>query len=337
MLEERRATLQILVDKNTLLYNGTGVSASQEQFDSVIEELPQDISNSKDKLVSFTYYDEDNFYAEKIKTYYDFRLKSERKHAYNPNYNKEQASLIYEKFIVFFEELREQYLRSKKDEIITMIDQGFKATSKSLQVLRNDLLEKSDWTQIPDNNMPEDIRELWKQYRQYLRDITQDFTWETSNVFDMQFPIDPSTYLLRYPNREIAYLSSQDQFENQLAAKAKARLLGFIDYLRLPSMGRDESLKYHSYKDIQYFVNKKLAKIDPNLEITITSRRIPDDPVNTMGLQSGYTPEMFNLLKSILEDPNLTLKYTEQEIVNFRNYVEGYTEAILVINSLETT
>jgi hypothetical protein len=38
---------------------------------------------------------------------------------------------------------------------------------------RDHLLSLSDWTQMPDVSMSDEVREQWKVYRQALRDITQ--------------------------------------------------------------------------------------------------------------------------------------------------------------------
>lgn len=51
---------------------------------------------------------------------------------------------------------------------------------------RNSLLKDSDWTILPDSPFTEEQREIWKAYRQQLRDITKhkDFP-------DVSFPEKP--------------------------------------------------------------------------------------------------------------------------------------------------
>lgn len=56
---------------------------------------------------------------------------------------------------------------------------------------RNELLYKSDWTQIADNSLTEEERIQWKEYRQQLRDITTLFT----SPFDVIYPTPPTTIL----------------------------------------------------------------------------------------------------------------------------------------------
>ena len=53
---------------------------------------------------------------------------------------------------------------------------------------RNALLSESDWSQVSDNPLSENQKELWKQYRQELRDITNS----ASNPKDIAFPDLPS-------------------------------------------------------------------------------------------------------------------------------------------------
>lgn len=51
------------------------------------------------------------------------------------------------------------------------------------KILRNTLLQQSDWTQLPDVDLTTAEKTHWKQYRQELRDMTdQDF-------LDSNFPV----------------------------------------------------------------------------------------------------------------------------------------------------
>ena len=56
---------------------------------------------------------------------------------------------------------------------------------------RNVLLNQSDWTQIPDinNTLEEDVKILWKEYRQKLRDITDQSEWP----LNIEWPKAPNT------------------------------------------------------------------------------------------------------------------------------------------------
>jgi hypothetical protein len=49
---------------------------------------------------------------------------------------------------------------------------------------RNVLLTESDWSQVGDNSLSEEQRELWRSYRQELRDISNNYT----NPREIRFP-----------------------------------------------------------------------------------------------------------------------------------------------------
>jgi hypothetical protein len=45
--------------------------------------------------------------------------------------------------------------------------------SKQIILKRNFLLQQSDWTQLSDNQLSEQLKSNWKTYRQSLRDINK--------------------------------------------------------------------------------------------------------------------------------------------------------------------
>jgi hypothetical protein len=51
---------------------------------------------------------------------------------------------------------------------------------------RNALLNESDWSQVPDNSLTEEKKELYRVYRQQLREIT-----ENANPKTIVFPALP--------------------------------------------------------------------------------------------------------------------------------------------------
>ena len=53
-----------------------------------------------------------------------------------------------------------------------------------LREYRNNLLEQSDWTVIPDSPLSDSKKAEWKTYRQALRDITKTCLLYTSDAAD---------------------------------------------------------------------------------------------------------------------------------------------------------
>ena len=54
--------------------------------------------------------------------------------------------------------------------------------------IRDSLLSRSDWTQLPDSPLIEAKRVEWATYRQELRDITETYA---ENLLDTEFPNQP--------------------------------------------------------------------------------------------------------------------------------------------------
>ncbi len=61
-------------------------------------------------------------------------------------------------------------------------------TWEKIKKIRNYLLEKSDWTQLNDNDLSSEDKLSWASYRKELRDITVNFRnpteviWPTSPI-----------------------------------------------------------------------------------------------------------------------------------------------------------
>lgn len=64
---------------------------------------------------------------------------------------------------------------------VTTQDKALKIRQK-----RNDMLGRSDWTQLPDNTLDADKKAEWAAYRQSLRDITLQPDFPNSVTFPNQ-------------------------------------------------------------------------------------------------------------------------------------------------------
>lgn len=58
---------------------------------------------------------------------------------------------------------------------------------RQVRLQRNRLLSASDWTQVSDNNLTQEQRAAWAEYRQQLRDITTT----TTDPRTIQWPQKP--------------------------------------------------------------------------------------------------------------------------------------------------
>ncbi|PZQ44867.1 MAG: hypothetical protein DI551_09200 [Micavibrio aeruginosavorus] len=55
-----------------------------------------------------------------------------------------------------------------------------------IRSIRDNLLRKSDWTQLPDSPLSLDQKQAWVTYRQALRDITEDYEFSSEVVWPEQ-------------------------------------------------------------------------------------------------------------------------------------------------------
>ena len=62
-----------------------------------------------------------------------------------------------------------------------------------LREYRNNLLEQSDWTVIPDSPLSDSKKAEWKTYRQALRDITKTAQPKVSDLGDPMIGLDLSS------------------------------------------------------------------------------------------------------------------------------------------------
>ncbi len=65
----------------------------------------------------------------------------------------------------------------KKTWVVMSDEKKVKAYSSRMRVLRNQILESTDWTQMPDVPMDGQLRGKWAYYRQQLRDLPEQAAW----------------------------------------------------------------------------------------------------------------------------------------------------------------
>jgi len=67
------------------------------------------------------------------------------------------------------------------------IDERLSKKWQEVREERGSRLNSSDWTQLPDSPLTEEQKNAWRQYRQELRDITNQ-----ANPFEIIYPVQPS-------------------------------------------------------------------------------------------------------------------------------------------------
>lgn len=68
-----------------------------------------------------------------------------------------------------------------------------KQTIEDLRAKRNKLLSDTDWTQLPGSPLTDDEKADWADYRQQLRDLTENANLNLSYV---EWPTPPNSYVI---------------------------------------------------------------------------------------------------------------------------------------------
>lgn len=322
-MSDQSPILQILFNEKIIWYEGISVTGSGVEFDKFLSGLPKTIFNENDRIQFFTYYSENHYKIEKVKTIYDFKLKKTRDIIYDPEIFSEDIAYLFEKSKLFYEDLKRRELFNTKEQIKSDIKKQLTYRVVSLRAFRDRLLENSDWTQSADIPFSDVDKNNWIKFRQVLRDLPDQESWDYSTAYTILFPIDPSTYKLRYPNYEVEYLSTPDQYENQKANKEKEKIIAIVKQFNLPSI-KIENLTQLDYINLIAEVNQILYKIDPDLKVAVSLVRDPNDmetenaelmgDVKMSFDYSGFTPEVLNYIETYIVKSN---KYTETEISQF--------------------
>jgi hypothetical protein len=63
--------------------------------------------------------------------------------------------------------------------------------AQALREMRDVLLKESDWTQMPDCPLSEEIKNDWRIWRQEMRDITSTVSYPLENT--IQLPVTPES------------------------------------------------------------------------------------------------------------------------------------------------
>lgn len=264
--------LQFLSTEDVIYFNfgtrGSSVKLASEDYPVLWEKLGSKWHNENDKLILFEYYQDGRYNIERQKTVYDYRTRSETKKYYlYTEVTSEEVIKTYNIFVDFFEEVRVKDLQRVKEKVKQELREARTILKQNVVVMRNDLLIKSDWTQMPDLVFKKDgEKNLWVKYRQYLRDMSDLDDWN-NNTMRVEFPITPTEYYELDPSESTEYLTDPSHFENKAITYSKLKLLRFMERLGLPSLVTDAETNDIDYEKAKLSLQKALSKIDEAFEL----------------------------------------------------------------------
>lgn len=277
-MEEDNIKLQYILKERRIYYNTTSYVIPSAVHRDFFEDLGPSWSNPEDEMIAFSYYESGHYVMEKKRIFYDWKLKMSKTMVYEVSEISEaDLEMLVKKFTELYDFCRITHLQNTKDELKLQMENEFGMISYNLLDLRRRLLSSTDWTQVLDSPLEEKVKLRYQKYRQELRDITSLPEWNAEEYLKVEFPISPTDYLKKYPNEEVEYLSTEDQYIAEVVVRLKAKLLKFAGYLGLSGEALGFDVDYFndndnmSLEDIRARVDHILRKIDPTLEITIKS------------------------------------------------------------------
>jgi hypothetical protein len=221
---------KILVQTGGAIYEaGQKVPASRVNIPDEISErfLTEQVDpfwhNENDRLEYFVVYNDGTYYCQRKRVRYDFESKSNYWSTYNfSGASKDQVESLKNKVIDFVSALREyksveyQGVIDKIDQEVIFFDQRWLKKFREKQMM----LAASDWRVLPDveDSYPGE-KDMWIKWRATMRTETVKKPQEFENnleflkyLYDHKWPIDPKKYKEAYPNGEVEYLSTDDQW-----------------------------------------------------------------------------------------------------------------------------
>lgn len=179
--------------------------------------------SEKDILEYIVFYNTGEYFCQRKKLRYDFNSQTNYWATYQfTGATEEQAKELYTKLVTL----------SKTQDIIKGYDLIDKIEKVDKEYLyydqrynkrireRNAMLAASDWRILPDvADSYEGEKDQWIKWREELRNllIIHPSKFDTAlellkHLHNIKWPIDPKKYRSKYPNSEVEYLSTDDQW-----------------------------------------------------------------------------------------------------------------------------
>ena len=169
--------------------------------------------SDKDKLVLFTYYDTGAFHVQRRKFVKNFSTGNYEWKDYEMEvFDSKEAQEIYEALKEAFYLIDSVEKENFQQELTKAYLEGKKVTWYGVRLARNFLLEDTDWVFGGDSPTSDEEKELWRTYRQALRDIPQNSAY--TEAHDVKFPISPEDWKKYYESSggQEDYLAGEGQY-----------------------------------------------------------------------------------------------------------------------------
>lgn len=333
-------------------YMGSFISLTDEEYQSLLDKIPDYWNNKKDQLIRFVVFENGSYFCEKRKTIFNYSTRDTEDKIYIfDSATKDDANSLFEIVISFYNALKLRGIDKFYDEILKAVG-DLSYIKYALLETRKKLLAQTDFMFLSDYTFSdEETKNMWMKYRQELRDITKTEDWINSNYNSLNFPVSPAPQdqLITIGEKLQSYLKNvnlppnmmqemQEQYSNKNASDIvkefsqitlKIELLSAIGKFNIPMFDLDMSgLTYSSTQNDSETYNIEIDKILPSDSWELLTSNINDkiEKINTQLQQNGIDFTISDLLEGIVRN----IKAEEQN----SQYTE---EALYLINDLQTS
>jgi len=206
--------LQLVLADHQIVFRGI-VKVVPDQYwkDEVVPKLYPLWDTEKDRLVEFSYYDNNTYHCTRRKHVKNFRTGQYEWKDYEMEQNEVAAATTFYEFIkdIFFniESIeREEF----QDEMGRMYGEVRTESWLSIRLARNFLLAETDYIFCSDVTISDEKKAMYQTYRQKLRELPSTFA--DVEVSSVKFPMSPeafeAVYKVNHP--DAVYLEHEDQW-----------------------------------------------------------------------------------------------------------------------------
>jgi hypothetical protein len=181
--------------------------------------------SENDRLEIFVSFSDGHYLCQRKKLKYDFVTKSSYWQSYNFNLAPQDKVEILKSQIEAFLIINEEVVRYNVLKNVEEIGQEsimFERRYFKRMTEKNMMISASDWRILPDieDSYPGE-KDMWIKWRKIMRDeiIKSPSEFETpldflQYLYEIKYPIDPKIYRGKYPNGEVGYLETDDQWSS---------------------------------------------------------------------------------------------------------------------------
>jgi len=209
-------------DPNTSEYDYEAAYLTEQVNANLLESIPDKWSNENDRIVMFAVYEDGTYQFTKEKLKYDFEKKKTNWVVYDyKNLSLDDVKEIFDllKGIIWVQNAKNE---AEKDEaLLSLLRKDMyldKLYTMKLHAIEQ-WLRETDWRVLPDAPQTfEGELDMWTTWRNYLRTSLkkrEDFDDDIEYLIyseEFKWPINPEMYHKIYPDHDVEYLSTEDQF-----------------------------------------------------------------------------------------------------------------------------